>query len=61
MCCRGAFWAHVFIILFDFLPSKTSGARRNFTYADDLALMSDNQVNSTKSLNDIAKICGLAY
>ena len=50
----------LFIILFDFLLSKTSGEKRNFAYADDLALISDNQANATKSLNEMAKTSGLA-
>ena len=50
----------LFIILFDFLLSKTSEEKRNFAYADDLALISDNQANATKSLNEIAKTFGLA-
>ena len=50
----------LFIILFDFLLSKTSGEKRNFAYADDLALTSDNQANATKSLNEMAKTFGLA-
>ena len=50
----------LFIILFDFLLSKTSGEKRNFAYADDLTLISDNQANATKSLNEIAKTFGLA-
>ena len=50
----------LFIIPFDFLLSKTSGEKRTFAYADDLALVSDNQGNSTKSLNEIVKTFGLA-
>ena len=50
----------LFIILFDFLLSKTSGDKRTFAYADELALVSDNQRNSTKSLNEIVKTFGLA-
>ena len=50
----------LFIILFDCLLSKTSGEKRNFAYADDLAWISDNQANATKLLNEIAKIFGLA-
>ena len=45
----------LFIILFDFLLSKTSGEKK-FAYADDLALISDNQANATKSLNGTAKV-----
>ena len=44
----------LFIILFDCLLSKTSGEKRNFAYTDDLALISDNQANATKLLNEIA-------
>ena len=50
----------LFIIVFDFLLSKTSGEKRNFAYADDLALISDNHANGTKSLNEKAKTFGLA-
>ena len=50
----------LFIIPFDFLLSKTSGEKRTFAYAGDLALVSDNQGNSTKSLNEIVKTFGLA-
>ena len=50
----------MFIILFDFLLSKTSGDIRNFAYAEDLVLISDNQENATKSLNKMAKTFGLA-
>ena len=50
----------LFIILFDFLLSKTSGEKRNFAYADELALISDNQANATKSLNEMIKTFGLA-
>ena len=57
---QGCVLGLLFIILFDFLPSKTSGEKRTFAYADDLALISDNQANATKSLNEIAKTFGLA-
>ena len=50
----------LFIILFEFLLSKTSGEKRNFAYADDLALISDNQANATKSLIEMAIAFGLA-
>ena len=50
----------LFIILFDFLLSKTSGEKRNVAYADDLALICDNQANATKLLNEMAKTFGLA-
>ena len=50
----------MFIILFDFLLSKTSGDKRNFAYADDLPLISDSQVNATKSLNEIEITFALA-
>ena len=35
--------------------SKTSGEKRNIAYAIDLAVISDNQANATKSLNEIKK------
>ena len=50
----------LFIILFDFFLRKTSGEKTFFAYADDLALISDNQANATKSLNVMAKTFGLA-
>ena len=50
----------LFIILFDFLLSKNSEEKRNFAYADDLALNSDNQTNATKSLDEMSKTFGLA-
>ena len=49
----------LFVILFGFHPSKNN-VEKNVVYADDLALITDNQSDVTKLLTEMTKPFGLA-